>query len=186
MKILKKTIQFIFLIAVIGFLVRGWIYRHSVIYRTISPRTNYSAHNPKLITNLDRKTKDKKLEDIQSIIDECLSITSDQLYFSSKSKVVDPNKLIDSKATHCVGYASFFATTCNYLLQKSQLNNEWNAQPQAGQLYLFGHNIHQYFDSPFFKNHDFVIVKNKKTGTILAVDPSLYDYLFIKFVTYKL
>jgi hypothetical protein len=78
-----------------------------------------------------------------------------------------------------VGYAAFFATTCNYLLKKYHLDATWTAQPQAGKMYLLGENIHPYFHSPFFRDHDFVVIKNKVTGEILAVDPTIHDYLFI-------
>ncbi len=185
MKFLKKAIRIILLLVVIGCIFRGWIYRHSVTYQAHSPRQNYSATNPALIDFFDQKLKNKTVRNVQDIINESLSLTSNQLHFSSRSKVIDPNKLINTKSTHCVGYASFFATTCNYLLQKNHLGNEWSAQPQAGQLYLFGHNIHQYFNAPFFKDHDFVLLKNKKTGEVLAIDPSLYDYFFIKKVTFS-
>ena len=97
---------------------------------------------------------------------------------------VDPNKLITSRKAHCIGYASFFATTCNYLLKKYNLSDQWTAKPKVGQLYFIGQNIHKYFNSPFFKDHDFVTIENKKTDQIFAVDPTVYDYLLIDFINY--
>jgi hypothetical protein len=98
---------------------------------------------------------------------------------------VDPNKLIFTRTAHCVGYATFFATTCNQLLSEYGVADEWIAKPHAGQLYFLGANVHQYVNSSFFKDHDFVTIENKKTGRIFVVDPTINDYLFIDFVTYE-
>jgi len=53
------------------------------------------------------------------------------------------------------------------------------------QLYFLGTNIHKYFNSSFFKDHDFVTIENKTTGEIFAVDPTVNDYLRIDFITYS-
>lgn len=87
--------------------------------------------------------------------------------------------------THCVGYASFFATACNFNLKKHHLDGSWVGYPDIGNLYFLGANVHPYFKSPFFKDHDFAIVENKQTGEKIAVDPTVADYLWIDFVTLK-
>lgn len=99
-------------------------------------------------------------------------------------KLTQKNLLLPRQA-NCVGYTTFFATTCNYLLEKNNLSDIWIAKPQVGQLYLLGVNIHNYFNSAFFKDHDFVTIENKKTGEIYAVDPTISDYLRIKEVFYN-
>ena len=71
------------------------------------------------------------------------------------------------------------------MLEKNRLSDLWVATPQIGQLYLMGKNIHPYFNSAFFKDHDFVIIENLKTGEIVAVDPSLHDYTGIQHVDLK-
>ncbi len=63
--------------------------------------------------------------------------------------------------------------------------HQWVARSQIGQLYFLGTYVHPYFHSPFSKDHDFVIIENKTTGEIFAVDPTVSDYLFIVFITYK-
>ncbi|MBK8847678.1 MAG: hypothetical protein IPO27_14490 [Bacteroidetes bacterium] len=93
--------------------------------------------------------------------------------------------LIDSKAANCIGYASFFVTTCNHLLKENNLDNSWKATSHIGHIYFLGKNIHVYFDLPLFKDHDFVTIENKTTGEIFAVDPTINDYLFIDFITYN-
>lgn len=163
---------------------RGWLYRELITYRSIGQRTNYSITNKKLADYITTNTDKQNNTDAKEIIKQALSITSQQLNFTVAKNDNDPNKLINSKTAHCVGYAAFFSTTCNYLLQKNDLAGNWVARPQIGQLYLLGINVHPYFHSSFFKDHDFDIIENKNTGEILAVDPTINDYLHIDFVTF--
>jgi hypothetical protein len=122
---------------------------------------------------------------VEQIIEQSLSISSNVLHFTVEKHSSNPNVLINTKTANCVGYACFFAATCNYLLSKYELNDTWTAKPQIGQLNLFGKNIHHFFRSAFFKDHDFVTIENKRNGKLFAVDPTLNDYLLIDLVTYK-
>jgi hypothetical protein len=184
MKILKQTLLSILVLATVGFLFRGWFYRRLINYETVGERTNYLAMDDKLVDFIEKSAGDKKDLDVKEIIKLALSITSQQLNFTTTKNNNDPNKLITSRMANCVGYASFFATTCNYLLKKYSLTDGWVAKPQVGQLYFLGVNIHNYLDSPFFKDHDFVIIENKTTKEIFAVDPTVKDYLLIDFVSH--
>jgi hypothetical protein len=147
-------------------------------------RTNFSANEKDLTNLIDANFDNRKDPKIEQIIKLGQSITSKQLNFTISNNDIDPNKLLTSKTAHCVGYATFFATTCNYLLLKYGLNNKWTAKPRIGQLYFLGTNIHKYFNTSFFKDHDFVTVENNETGEIIAVDPTINDYLYIDFITY--
>jgi hypothetical protein len=185
MKILKGILLSILILTAIGIVFRGWFYRHLITYKSVGQRTNYIATDDKLIDYIEKSAGDKKDLDAKDVIKLGLSITSHQLNFTASKNDNDPNKLIKSKTAHCVGYASFFATSCNYLLRKYNLSDSWTAKPQVGQLYFMGTNINKYFSSPFFKDHDFVIIENKKAKEIYAVDPTVNDYLLIDFVTFQ-
>jgi len=185
MKIIKKTGLVILSLIAIGLLFRGCLYRQIVAYHSIGVRTTYVASDPALINHLDETADYKNAQGIEYIIRSSLSITSQQLSFSTSKNDNDPNKLIYSKKAHCVGYAAFFSTTCNYFLKKYKLSKTWVAKPQIGQLFFLGYNIHKYFNSPFFKDHDFVTIENKSSGVIYAVDPTVNDYLLITYVTFK-
>ena len=176
MKFIKQTFIKILILTTISLLLRGWFYSHLVTYKSVGLRTNYSATDKKLIDYIDSSIYNQTNPEIEQIVKCGLSITSRQLNFTANKNDIDPNKLITSKTAHCVGYASFFATTCNYLLKRYNLADRWTAKPQIGQLYFLGTNIHKYFNSTFFKDHDFVTIENKKTGEILAVDPTVNDY----------
>ena len=184
MKIIKRILFTFLVLTTVGLLFRGWFYRHLVTYKSVGHRTNYSATDKKFVDYINANTDEQTDPDIELIVKLGLSITSGQLNFTADKNDTDPNKLITSKTAHCVGYASFFATTCNHLLDKYNLADTWTAKPQVGQLYFLGTNIHKYFNSTFFKDHDFVTIENKKTGEIIAVDPTVNDYLLIDFITY--
>jgi hypothetical protein len=147
MKFIKRTFITILILTTVGLLFRGWFYRHLVTYKSVGLRTNYSATDKILTDYIDANNDTQTDLDIEQIIKLGLSITSSQLTFTADKNDTDPNKLITSKTAHCVGYATFFATTCNYLLDKYKLSYTWIAKPQVGQLYFLGTNIHKYFKS---------------------------------------
>ena len=183
MKFIKHSLLMILLLTAVGFLFRGWIYRHSVSYKAVGMRTTYPARN-KIFTQYIYSCIDHQREpDIKQIIKLALSITSEKLTYTADKNDIHPNKLITTRKAHCVGYAAFFTTTCNYLLAKYNLSSQWTAKPRLGQLYFLGTNIHPYFPTPIFKDHDFVTIENKETGEIFAVDPTVKDYLSIDFVS---
>ena len=185
MKLLKRILIVILFLALSGFLFRGWLYRNLVTYKSVGQRITYLAKEERLVNYIEKSVADKKNAEALDIIKIGLSITSKKLKFTLSKNNNDPNKLINSEKANCIGYAAFLATTCNYLFKRYGIENTWIAEPQAGQLYLLGNNIHTYFNSPFFKDHDFVIIKNKKSDEIFAVDPSINDYLYIDFITYS-
>lgn len=185
MKFINRIILIILILTIVGLSFRGYIYRQLVTYKSIGDRQNYSVVDDKLVDYIEKKIGNKKNLDITEIIKIGLSTTSQQLNYTASKNDNNPNKLINSKTAHCVGYASFYAATCNYLLKKNNLSSIWTAQPQIGQLYLLGTNIHKYFNSSFFKDHDFVIIENNTTGEVFAVDPTINDYLYIDYITYK-
>jgi hypothetical protein len=134
---------------------------------------------------INRKA-DFKSDNLEELINESLRITLRDLSFSLKSgNNSNVNDMYKTKKAHCVGYASFFATTCNYLLKKYHLGDRWTAKPQIGQIYFMGTNIHKYFESSFFKDHDFVTIENETTGEIFAVDPTMNDYFHIDFIVFN-
>ena len=185
MKFIKRALLTILILTMLGMLFRGGIYRQLVSYESVGIRNSYAITNDKLKDPIDGSIDKNLNPDIEQIIKISLSITSNQLTFTAANNDIDPNLLIDSKTAHCVGYAVFFSSTCNYLLKKYDMEDTWLVEHQIGQLYILGTNVHQYTNSSFFKDHDFVTIENIKTGAKYAVDPSLHDYAFIDFVVYK-
>ena len=184
MKVFRNVVLIVFILLAISFLLRGWLYRQLITYKNIGERTTYQAKSPNLIKLISLNTIQHSA-DSKAIVKGCLSFTSENLKFTDGKNDVDPNKLIETRNANCIGYAAFLSTVCNQMLEKNNLSNEWVATPQIGQLYFMGKNIHPYFKSAFFKDHDFVIIKNLKTGEEIGVDPTLHDYTGIEYITVK-
>ena len=105
--------------------------------------------------------------DINSLIDISLMKTAEDLEFN--------------KSSHCVDYAEYMTSLCNYLIELNDLEHEWTAIHKRGYVYLGSINIHNYLgDNKFTQDHDFVCIENKfnKLENI-CVDPSLYEFTLI-------
>jgi hypothetical protein len=141
MKVIKRIVLIILILVAAGLIFRGWLYRQLITYKSIGQRTVYLPTNNDLFAYLNTSVDDNNNLTIEEIIKLALSITSQTLSFTAEKNETNPNSLISSKTAHCVGYASFFATTCNYLLSKYGLASSWTANPHAGQLYFLGVNV---------------------------------------------
>jgi len=175
----KKRYQLLLLLLLLGItivLFRTYLFCTFITYKSIGQHASYVATDKALINCIEKEIVNGKKMTIPQIIALSLELTAKELTFTGGKNHNDPNTLIHTKNAHCVGYAAFLATTCNYLLKKSQIANEWIAKPHIGQLYFLGVNIHPYFNTPFFKDHDFVIVENLKTKERVAIDATVFDY----------
>ena len=112
-------------------------------------------------------------------------ITKEELKFTTNRASNNPNELINTNQANCVGYSAMFNSIANYLIRKYKLQNEIKSEHKIGQLELFGINLHQFFESPFFRDHDFNEITNKISGEKIFIDPSVSDYLRIKRVAKK-
>ncbi len=183
MKRFKWVVLAIIIIPTAAALFRGPLYRLAVTYRSIGERADYTATNNALIRYMDDSVARKDSPDVREIIKSSLATTSELLTFSSSDSYRDPNRLVETRRANCIGYAAMFSTICNGRLKQHGLDDRWVATHRIGHLYLFGLiNVHRWFDSPFFKDHDFVLVENPATGEHYAVDPSVHDYLRIGFI----
>ncbi|MFM2394245.1 MAG: hypothetical protein RLZZ546_2227 [Bacteroidota bacterium] len=185
MKKVKKIILFLFLLFCISLLFRGWIYRNLITYKSLGLKKNYDVVDENLVFYIDDHCNKLSNLDIKKIIKLSHLLTCKKLHFTAYKNETDPNQLFYTNSAHCVGYATFFSATCNYLLDKYDLSTKWSAQPHGGQLHFLGRNIHKYINTPFLKDHDFVIIENKETKDIIAVDPTLRDHLYIDFISYS-
>lgn len=56
------------------------------------------------------------------------------------------------------------------------MDKVWEAKPKKGKLYFFGNNVHKNAKDGWFKDHDFVVFRNKNTKEEIYVDPAAFDY----------
>jgi len=181
---IKKLIKIIGSLILILILFRGLIYRFVIKYNDVGTRTEVNITNEELLKKIKTKSANKEI-DIEGIINISNEITTDALNFTMKKVAANPNKSIVSKQANCIGYAKMFNSIANYLIHENNLNDQIEAKHKIGQLELLGIDLHQFFDTPFFKNHDFNIIINKETGEIIAIDPSVNDYLRIHRINIK-
>jgi hypothetical protein len=179
MKFLRRFLFTVMVLLTIAVLFRGCIFRNTVTYRSAGTRQPHAVTAAALADAIAVCAEAENNPDVETVIADALALTDQTLCFASTGTTNNPNTLIVSERAHCVGYAAFFTTVCNELLRKNNMQQTWVAQQHIGKLTVFGKDIHAYFQSSFFRDHDFVIIKNKVTGETIAVDPSLYDYLYV-------
>ncbi|NDV66699.1 hypothetical protein [Bacteroides sp. 224] len=177
---LKRLLLALLIFSVVIVIFRGALYRAAVTYQSVGQRLSYKITNENLIQYIEENTKE--VTQIEDIIRESLSLTSKKLSFSFAKASNDPNQLIETGVANCIGYSTMFCSVCNYLIAQNDLLEHWEASAHIGQLNVFGVNIHSYLNSPFFKDHDYVVIENKQTKEKFAVDPSVNDYLRIGYI----
>ena len=169
---------------IIIILFRGFVYRLSINYSKIKIRSNITLTDKNLIKEINAQTESKILS-IEEIIKLSNEITSKKLNFTFTKVSSNPNLISEMKKANCIGYSSLFNSIGNYIIRKQKLTDKYEFIHLIGELDFFGFNIHNLFDSLFFKDHDFNEIKNKLTGEKKFVDPSLRDYLRIEYVRSK-
>ncbi len=181
MKIFLKIIS---VLTILLILFRGIIFRSAITYKEIGTRPAIELSDSTLISKIEKASAIKEI-DLYEISKIARKITNGTLKFRLYQTSNDPNELIYSNETNCVGYSAMFNSIANHLIRKHNLQYEIKTEHKIGQLELFGIDIHEYFDDPFFKDHDFNILTNKTTGEQLFIDPSVSDYFWINRVSIR-
>ncbi|MDH6308506.1 hypothetical protein M2451_000817 [Dysgonomonas sp. PFB1-18] len=167
-------------ILVLLFFLKGTIYKGVVKYEDAGGRKSYELKMGSLTTYIDQSLPNDETLDatitIDRIVDLSQLITTKALNFSTDYPDSDPQKAFENGGANCVGYAAFMAATGNYLIKRFGLEKEWEAKPKKGKLYLFGNNMHKNAKSGWFKDHDFVVFRNKNTKEEIYTDPTAYEY----------
>jgi len=174
-------------ILILLFFLRGNVYKAVMKYEDAGGRKNYEMKDDALISHINQSLpNDESLDqniDIDQIIDFSQEITSRSLDFSIEYKDNEPAKAFQNGGANCIGYAAFMASTANYLIKRFGMEKEWEARPRKGKLFLFGNNMHKNVQDGWFKDHDFVVFKNKITKEEIYADPTAYDYFGAKRVS---
>ena len=174
-----KAVIIVVIILVALFLMKGTIYRTVVKYEDGGGRKSYELKDDKLTSRINQSLpNDESLDeniDIETIIDFSLNMTTDMLVLSAEYVDNEPVKAFENGGANFVGYAAFTAATANYLIKRFGLDKEWEAKPKKGKFYLFGNNMSKNAKDGWFKDHDFVIFRNKNTKEEIYVDPTAFD-----------
>ncbi len=178
----RKFIVYSIVFIVLFFLFRGFLFRAFVNYSKVDSRKNSELVNKDLIKEIDSLIGNKKL-DIEEIIEISNTITSKNLNFTFDKCSSNPNLVYQEKKANCIGYASLFNATGDYIIRKQKLNSKYEFNHLVGKIDFLGFDIHKIFNLSFFKDHDFNEIRNKETGEIKFVDPSVSDCLKIDYVS---
>ncbi|MBO6516924.1 MAG: hypothetical protein JJ975_10275 [Bacteroidia bacterium] len=177
MKWLSRWLRgFIITILILG-LARGLLYRLTVSYSIVGTRPVMDVHHIDLIKFSENQELDTS--SLPHLISPALQLTAKQLSFTTKTASNNPNVLMDNARANCIGYAALFSST---LTKQTNLmaNGRYEIQHLIGKIRFLGIDVHSYINHPFFRDHDFVSVQDTRTGKVIYIDPSLWDYLYIK------
>jgi len=117
---------------------------------------------------------------IEKEIQRALNFTSQTLYFTTANTSQQLLQLLENSKANCIGYGNFFKHRLQFQLKNGELVDQYELQQWRGKLYILGWDLHSLFDDPFWKDHDFNIIIDKKTGEQIAVDATLFDYSGIR------
>lgn len=180
---ITKILIAVFIVLATAFIFRGFLYRMAISYKDDGGRKSYKVKDKNLAIYIEDNMPAEGTSDIESIVSLAQDITSDALDFSFDSRENDPNKTVLLRRANSVGYAAFTAAVGNYLIDKNKLSKVWEAKPVKGKLFLFGNDLHKKLKDKSYKDHDFVIFKNKVTGKEICVDPMINDKYGIDRIT---
>ncbi|MEM0991487.1 MAG: hypothetical protein AAGI49_00555 [Bacteroidota bacterium] len=176
---MRKSIPIIIALLLLILCCRGIIYRLLIKYKAVGTRAGIEITNPDLIEQIELESGDEVMT-IAQIAKIADGITSRQLSFTGGKASNNPNELMVLGQANCIGYSAMFHAIASHLIKKYHLDNEIISTHKIGQMELLGVDIHQFFDHTFFRDHDYNVLSNTKTGKSIAVDPSVSDYLWIK------
>ena len=87
--------------------------------------------------------------------------------------------MLSTHKAHCVGYSRLYCASFNTLAKETGQSRDFSCTHKVGEIHLLGYNVHDFFSSPAFKDHDFNVITDAKGTVLLATDPNLYDYSYI-------
>jgi hypothetical protein len=169
MRLMLRYILVVIALASALWFLRGTIFRAVVHYRVVGDR---GAVRP--LQNSTRAAMD-----LHTAIQAALDTTAARLHFSTGEVSNDPRALIHRGPANCIGYAALCAALLKGQLEEAGLDDRYGVEAVIGKLYVGHQDLHAFFTTPFWKDHDVVRVWDKGTGEVTLLDPTLYDHFGI-------
>ena len=148
-------------------------------YRPIAARELIPIQDEAFLASIAEAAQDKPL-DLPRLRDLAFSLTTRQLAFTFAPASAHPDTVLATGRANCVGYAALFNATAHELIRQRGMESKLEVIHLVGKLYLFGVDLHQLFRTPFFADHDYILLRDTRTGETTATDPSIGDYLWIR------
>lgn len=171
------SICLLLILLILVILFRGPVYRLTFSYQVTGNRKLIPCETPLI--------KESPINNLEQVLSFSHEFVNDNLRYSFKKESRDPNIALRTGRANCVGYAALFANTLEQSLQQADLEREYQVSHVVGRLHLFGLDVHRLVRSPFFQDHDFVLLESRDSTFALALDPSLSDVLDIQRVRVK-
>lgn len=175
---MKKSLVITGLITCGVILFRTALFNCCVTYREIGEREVLPLKS-ELVMHCDFD-----IRDLENLTDEVMELVYSQLEFTEKSNS-NPNEVFQSHQANCVGYSALYCALGQHYSEKQQDKSRFRFKHKVAHIEVLGIDVHSYFSSSFFKDHDYVEVEDVLNGTSECFDPSLYYYLFIQKVNCK-
>lgn len=175
---MKKRLKIIAIFLLLGFVLKGWLFRQLTYYQPIKERTIIPLTNKNLQATIQQKLANQTI-DLNILINLADDLTNAHLSFTFGKASSNPNKVLQTQKANCIGYAALFNSIMQYILQTKELEGQFASKHLVGHIHFLGFNVHTFVKHPFFKDHDFVEVKEVKTGKVVWIDPSFSDCLGI-------
>lgn len=168
---MKKFFRVTLVLILLAVLFRGKLYRLVTDYRIVSYRPLAIKPDPRLQEISDSLYRES--EDVEDFIQQVQSYTAGELSFRAKNSGTTTALLLAGGEANCVGYARVMTDLLNRNFAAH--HPDYRAGHAVMKITVFGIDVHRLTDSPFFRDHDGVVISRGKMRYYVA-DPSLYDY----------
>ncbi|BDS11559.1 hypothetical protein [Aureispira anguillae] len=185
-KKLKRTLKVVGFLLVLTLIFRGWIFRQSISYTPIGTRNHIKLTDKKLIATLKLEQEKQTNTSLDEIIKIARNKTNENLSFTTEKSSRNPNQALKVGKANCIAYSALFNSIANYLINAQNLETKYKAIHWIGKIDFMGIDLHQFFESTFFKQHDYNEILNLETGEKIHIDPTISDYLKIHSVSSKI
>ncbi len=165
MRILRRFLLVALVAFVLLWFFRTAAYRSLVRYEIIGQRAPVPALAPYT----------SEVAKLDKAIQVALDSTAARLHFSTGKVSSDPQVLMRGGPANCIGYNALCAALLKGQLEKAGLGDRYVVEAVIGKLYLGDQDLHAFFTSPFWKDHDVVRVRATGSNEVWLLDPALYD-----------
>jgi hypothetical protein len=176
---MKRALKVTSFLLLVVLLLRGPLFRLLVKYEAVGVRSGIALQDESLQRQVDSLSAGRDLN-IKQVARLSSQIVTNRLSFTTEQAPSDPNRLYHTRKGNCVGYAAMFHAIADYLIRQQGLEGKVRSRHLVGRLRLLGIDLHQFFDSPFYQDHDYNELTNLLTGERLCFDAVVADYFGVR------
>ncbi len=176
-RLIKRFFFTLAITVLLTVLFRGPIFRFFISYHHSSIHPENLACPAVLQQELDKWARQYPEATLADKIQFAQTITAKSLNFVNHPTSSELEQMIVNGSAHCVGYARFMVVCIQQLCKTEFEQQQLSISRARGRLHFMGFDLHRLFSSPFWKDHDYVMIIDRAQPQVLGYDPVLYDYL---------